>query len=156
MSQLTEQEKQQIATLAAQYPYKRAAVGDALKIVQARYGWVSDAAVAGVAEALEMTTAEVDSVATFYSGIYRKAVGRHVITICDSVSCYATGYDGILSHLRQKLGVGLGGTTADGRFTLLPAACLGLCELAPAMMVDGDVHGQLTPAKVDEILGKYS
>jgi NADH-quinone oxidoreductase subunit E len=79
-----------------------------------------------------------------------------VISICDSVSCYATGYDDILAHLRQKLGVALGGTTADGRFTLLPAACLGLCEMAPAMMIDGDVHGKLTPARVDEILARYT
>lgn len=153
---LTESERQQIAAHAAQHPQKRGAVSDALKLVQRRLGWISDEALAAIAESLEMTTAEVDSIATFYSGIYRRPVGRHVISICDSVSCYATGYDDILERLRRSLGIDLGGTTADGRFTLLPVACLGLCELAPAMMVDNDVHGNLTAEGMDEILAKYA
>ncbi len=153
---LTETEKQQIAAHAAQYPQKRGAVGDALKIVQRRLGWISDEALAAIAAALEMTTAEVDSIATFYSGIFRRPVGRHVIMICDSVSCYVTGYEDVRRRLCQRLGIDLGGTTADGRFTLLPAACLGLCDIAPAMMVDEDVHGNLTPTLVDAILAKYA
>ena len=130
-------------------------VPDALKIVQRRRGYVSDEAIADVAGFLGMTVEEVDSLAKFYNLIYRRPVGRHVILICDSVSCVVTGYDGLREHVRKTLGVDLGGTTADGRFTLLPAACLGHCEIAPAMIVDEDVHGNLTPERLDEVLAKY-
>jgi len=152
---LSEDEKRQIAQEAAQYLQKRSAVSEALKIVQKRLGWVNDAGVADVAEALGMTVHEVDGVATCYDAIFRRPVGRHVIRLCDSVSCWVTGYDGLREHLRRRLGIDLGQTTPDGRFTLLPVACLGACDLAPAMLVDEDLHGPLTPAKVDEILERY-
>jgi NADH-quinone oxidoreductase subunit E len=82
-------------------------------------------------------------------------VGRHVILICDSVSCWITGYENLLTHLKQRLGVELGQTTADGRFTLLPVVCLGACDLAPVMMIDEDLHGRLTPEKIDAVLAHY-
>ena len=82
-------------------------------------------------------------------------MGRHVILVCDSVSCYVTGYEIVRDHLIRRLGIGLGETTADGRFTLLPVACLGLCEQAPAMMIGDDVHGNLTPERMDAILANY-
>jgi NADH-quinone oxidoreductase subunit E len=135
--------------------HKRAAASDALKIVQRHRGWVSDDALKEVAALLEMSPSSLDSIATFYSGIYRRPVGRHVIQVCDSVSCWIMGYHPIRAHLAERLGIDLGQTTADGRFTLLPAACLGVCEQAPAMLIDGDVHGDLTPEKVDAILPKY-
>jgi NADH-quinone oxidoreductase subunit E len=152
---LTEPEKLEIEKELSHAEDARMVVPDALKIVQRRRGYVSDEALADVAGALGMTVEEVDSLATFYNLIYRRPVGRHVILICDSVSCVVTGYDGLLEHLRKTLGVDLGGTTADGRFTLLPAACLGACEIAPAMIVDGDLHGNLTPERLDEVLAKY-
>ncbi len=135
--------------------HTRAAVVEALKIVQRRRGWVSDDGVRDVADYLAMTTAEVDAVATFYNKIFRRQVGRHVILICDSVSCWIVGYHDLLRHLKEQWQVDLGGTTADDRFTLLPVACLGLCEQAPAMLVDGELYGKLTPARLDEILGEY-
>jgi NADH-quinone oxidoreductase subunit E len=153
---LNADEKHEILAEAAHFEQPRAAVPDALKVVQRRRGWVSDEDLRDVAEVLGMTPAEVDSIATFYSLIFRRPVGRHVILICDSVSCYVTGYETVRDHLAQRLGIGLGQTTADGRFTLLPAACLGLCEQAPAMMIGDDVHGNLTPEKVDEVLAKYT
>ena len=102
-----------------------------------------------------MTPDELDSVATFYNLIFRKPVGRHVILICDSVSCWVMGYRGMEEHLKARLGIGFGETTADGRFTLLPNACLGVCERAPAMMIDEDLHTDLHPEKIDQILEKY-
>jgi NADH-quinone oxidoreductase subunit E len=153
---LSDQDKETILTEAGAYEQKRAAVCDALKLVQKRSGWVSDEAVREVAGLLEMTPEEVDEIATFYSNIYRRAVGRHVILLCDSVSCWIMGYHGLREHLQGRLGVELGQTTADGRFTLLPAACLGFCEQAPAIIVDEDVHGFLTPQKLDEVLAKYA
>jgi NADH-quinone oxidoreductase subunit E len=153
---LTPEEKSEIEAESSRYERKRSAVIEALKAIQRRRGWVSDEAVRDVAGILEMTPAEVDGVATFYSLVFRRPVGRHVILICDSVSCWTMGYDAIREHLKAKLRVGFGETSADGRFTLLPASCLGACDLAPAMMIDEDLYGNLTPPKVDEILAKYS
>jgi NADH-quinone oxidoreductase subunit E len=152
---LNAEEKREILAEAADFEQPRAAVPRALKVVQRRRGWVSDEDVKDVADVLGLTPDEVDSIATFYSLIFRRPVGRHVILICDSVSCYVTGYETVREHLVRRLGISLGETTADGRFTLLPVACLGLCEQAPAMMIGEDVHGNLTPEKVDAILARY-
>ena len=152
---LSEAEKAEIEAELAMAENRQAVISEALKIVQKHRGWASDEAVADVAEILDMTATEVDSIATFYSGIYRRAVGRHVICLCDSVSCWIMGYHPIYAHLKQRLNVDFGQTTADNRFTLLPCACLGVCEQAPAMMVDDDVHGNLTPERCDEILERY-
>lgn len=154
---LNKDERHEIDNEIARYPDRRAAGIEALKIVQRhRGGWVSDEGVRDIAEYLQMSPAEVDSVATFYNLVFRQPVGRHVIMLCDSVSCWLTGYADIRAHLRERLGVDYGGTTADGRFTLLPIVCLGHCERAPAMMVDEDIHTELTPERVDDILQRYS
>ena len=152
---LSDAEKHEIDEELKTLPQRRAAVCEALKAVQRHRGWVSDEGVRDIAVYLKMTAEEVDSIATFYSVIHRKPVGRHVISICDSVSCWITGAPGLIENFRAKLGIGFGETTADGRFTLLPAACLGVCEQAPAMLVDRDVYGNLTPGKIDEILRRY-
>lgn len=148
--------RREIARELARCEHKRQAVPEALKIVQRHMGYVSDESLAGLAEALDMSVDEIDSVATFYNLIYRRPVGRHVILVCDSVSCWITGYEHVLAHLKSTLGVELGQTTRDGRFTLLPSVCLGACDLAPAMMIDNDLHGPLTPEKIDTVLAKYA
>jgi NADH-quinone oxidoreductase subunit E len=152
---LTHEEKLELQFALRHAEHGRAAASDALKIVQRHHGWVSDEHLRELAALLAMTPDELDSVATFYSGIYRRPVGRHVIKLCDSVSCWIVGYNPVCEFLAKRLGIGLGQTTPDSRFTLLPCACLGLCEQAPAMMIDDDVHGDLTPEKVDEILRQY-
>lgn len=152
---LSEDERRQIEAQFNRYPQKRAVVPEALKTVQRSRGWVSDEAVGDIAELLSLTAAEVDAVATFYNLIYRKPVGRHVILLCDSVSCWIMGYENLYEHLRSKLGIGMGQTTADNRFTLLPAPCLGACDQAPVMMVDEDLYGRLDAEKIDDILGRY-
>ena len=152
---LTEPEQQAIAAELRHYPQPRAAVAEALKIVQRQRGWVSDESIRDIAAALGLTPDEVDSIATFYSMIFRRPVGRHVILICDSVSCWIMGANPLQEHLAQVLGVALGETTADGRFTLLPCACLGACDRAPAMMIDDDLYVDLTPEKLGELLEKY-
>ena len=153
---LTEKEKQEIeATLHPNEP-RNMAVPEALKIVQRRSGWVSDQDVQDIAACLGLAAEQVDAIATFYNLIFRRPVGRHVILICDSVSCWVMEYQAIRDHLSKRWGLNLGQTTADGRFTLLPVACLGACDLAPAMVIDDDLHGRLTPAKIDEILTCYA
>ncbi len=153
---LTEQEKNEIAAEFKHYPHKRAVCIDALKIAQRSRGWISDETLREVAGFLEMTPDELDNVATFYNMIFRRPVGRHVILLCDSVSCWVMGYDNLRDHLMQRLGIKPGETTKDDRFTLLPNVCLGCCDHAPAMMVDADLHTDLTAQKVDSILANYS
>ena len=98
---------------------------------------------------------ELESVATCYNLIFRRAVGRHVILICDSVACWIMGYESVGNFLSGRLGIGLGETTPDGIFTLLPTVCLGACDQAPVMMIDDELYGNLTPEKVEEVLKKY-
>ena len=152
---LSSEEIQAIREETHHFPVKRAAAGEALKIVQRKHGWVSDEHLKEVAALLEISPAELDGFATFYTLIYRKPVGRHVILICESISCYVMGYQKMLDHLRARLGVEVGQTTADGRFTLLPVPCLGACDHAPAMMVDDDLHLDLDEQKIDQVLTKY-
>jgi NADH-quinone oxidoreductase subunit E len=153
---LTDVEKEQIEAQVQQYSRKQAVCIEALKIVQEQRGWVSDENIRDIAHYLEMTPDELDSVATFYNLIFRQPVGRHVIHVCDSVSCWIMGYDRLRQQLTDQLGVELGETTADDRFTLLPIVCLGACDHAPAMMVDDELHRDIDPNKVEEILAKYT
>ena len=103
-----------------------------------------------------MSTAELDGVATFYNLIYRQPVGRHVISMCDSVSCYVMGADGLAKDLEAKLGIRFGETTADERFTLLPIVCLGACDKAPTMQIDEDLIENVSAEKLDDIFEKYA
>jgi NADH-quinone oxidoreductase subunit E len=152
---LTEAEKKEIEAEARHYDYKRAVCVDALKVVQRHRGWVSDESLRDVAEYLEMTPDELDNVATFYNLIFRKPVGKHVILVCDSVSCWIMGYERVRQRLSERLGIGFGETTADERFTLLPIVCLGTCDHAPAIMIDGDLCRDVDPEKLDAILAQY-
>lgn len=153
---LSDKERTEIEAELAHCEQKRGACIDALKIVQQHRGWVSDEAIGDIAAFLEMSPAELDNVATFYNLIYRKPVGRHVILVCDSVSCWIMGYGRLREYLTDKLGIRLGETTADGRFTLLPMVCLGDCDHAPALMIDEDLHHDLTPERLEGILENYS
>jgi NADH-quinone oxidoreductase subunit E len=102
-----------------------------------------------------MTPAELDSVATFYNKIFRRPVGRNVIFICDSVSCWIMGYDRVREGVTKLLGIRLGETSADGRFTLLPNVCLGACDHAPVLMINDDTHLDVEPAKMESLLEEY-
>ncbi len=136
-------------------PYKKAATIEALKVVQKHRGWVSDEGIKDIAEFLEITPDEVDGVATFYNMVFRREVGRHVILLCDSVSCYILGYRKIQEEINKKLKINFGETTSDGRFTMLPIPCLGTCDHAPALMIDNDLHRDLDSDKIDSILEAY-
>lgn len=152
---LSEQEIREIEAELAHYRDKRAACTDALKIVQRRHGWVSDEHLQEVARLLDLSPDELDGVATFYNLIFRRPVGRHVILVCDSVSCWIMGYEQLVEHLKAQFGIEMGQTTSDGRFTLLPVPCLGHCDRAPALMVDDDMHIDLDAARLDEVLERY-
>ena len=152
---MSAEEQREILAEMTHYPDKKSVCIDAMKIVQRHRGWVSDENLRDLAEFLEMSLEDLDGVATFYNLIYRKPVGRHVILLCDSVSCWIMGYERIREELRGKLAVQPGQTTPDNRFTLLPIVCLGACDHAPVMMVDSDLHRDLTPQNLQGILDKY-
>lgn len=152
---LSEQERKEIEHEIHHYPDSRAASIEALKIVQKHRGWVPDGAIAPVAQLIGMGAAELEGVATFYSLIFRRPVGRHVIKVCDSISCFLTGYDELKEALQKKLGIGYGQTTADGRYTLLPICCLGNCDHGPTLMIDDDTHGDVSPNDVEKLLEAY-
>jgi NADH-quinone oxidoreductase subunit E len=152
---LTEQIKEEIRIECESYDHRQAACIDAMLIAQRHLGWLSDETICEMAEFLEMTVEEVDSLATFFNRLYRKPLGRHVILICDSVSCWVMGYDEIFKHFRAKYGIGPGETTPDGRFTLLPTQCLGACDRAPALMIGEKLYTNLDPATLDGILEEF-
>jgi NADH-quinone oxidoreductase subunit E len=153
---LTAIEKKAIDHEIELVPYKKASVIEALKIVQQHRGWISDESVEAIAAYLEISPAEVDSVATFYNLIFRKPVGRHIILLCDSISCYVMGYRLLHKALEEKLQIRMGETTEDNCFTLLPNVCLGCCDRAPALMIDKDLYRDVEPALLDDILKKYT
>jgi NADH-quinone oxidoreductase subunit E len=152
---LTDEIKNEIAEEVVHCVRRQCACIEAMQIVQRHHGWVSDEHVRDISEYLGMSAADLESVATFYNHIYRKPVGRHIIMVCDSVSCWIMGYDHIRDYLTERLGITLGETTADGRFTMVPIQCLGACDHAPAIMIDDELFGDLTPEAVDRILERY-
>ncbi len=153
---LSQEEISEITAEMPKYPQKQAICIDAMKIVQRHRGWVSDEAIQDITELLEMSPSELDSVATFYNLIFREPVGKHVILLCNSVSCWAMGYDQRCSHIQDRLKIEFGQTTPDGQYTFLPIVCLGDCDHAPAMMVDDDLYHDLTPESVDTVLPEYT
>ncbi len=152
---LSSEEIKEIQDTYSHFPVKSAVCIEALKIIQKNHRWVSDEAVKELATLLEMSPDAIDSVATYYNLIFRKPVGRHVILVCDSVSCWIMGYEKIIAYLKNKLAIGYGETTPDDRFTLLSIPCLGTCDHAPAMIIDEDLHRDLTTDKLDDILKTY-
>ncbi len=152
---LSDIERSEIEEHIKDYPQKRAACIEALKVIQKHRRWVPDESINDLSVMLEMTPDEVDSVATFYNLVFRKPVGRHVILICDSISCWVMGYTAILKKIKDVLGINLGETTPDRRFTLLTIPCLGTCDRAPALMIDNNLHRDLTPENIEDLLNKY-
>ena len=130
----------------------REAAVDVMKELQGHYGWLTDEAVQEAAELLGLSPLQVDELATFYEMIYRQPVGKKVVHVCDSISCWAMGGETLLAYLAERIGVAPGTTSADGWFTLLPCACLGMCGDSPAIMIGERLYGKVTPQKALEIL----
>ncbi len=152
---LSEEEKLEIEAELPHYEQKRAVCIEAMKVVQRHRGWVSDESLRDIGPLLGMTPDELEAVATFYNLIFREPVGKHVILICDSISCWIMGYRGLRERLTARLGIDLGETSADGKFTLLPIVCLGTCDHAPALMIGDDLYRDLDPGQIDRILAAY-
>jgi NADH-quinone oxidoreductase subunit E len=153
---LSDDAREKIRLAALRYPESRAALLPALHIAQAELGHLSDDALQSIAEELNVPASDVYGTATFYSLIRRHPSGKHVISICHNLPCTLLGAEPLIEHLRGKLGVGEGEVTADGRFSYERIECIGRCDGAPAMLVDGEYHGELTPERIDEILERYT
>ena len=120
--------------------------------LQAAFGYIPEPAVPMVADALNLTRAEVHGVVTFYHDFRREPAGRHVLKLCRAEACQAAGGDALAAHAQAKLATEMGGTSADGRVTVEPVYCLGLCACAPSAMLDGRVVGRLDEQGLDALL----
>jgi NADH-quinone oxidoreductase subunit E len=143
-----------IQTQIGSVEHPRELAVDVMLALQNHYGYLSDEALEEGAQLLGMTPLELEELATFYDFIYREPIGRYVIHVCDGVVCWLNGYERVMDDLSRKLGIKPGETTADGLFTLLPTACIGYCDLSPAMLINGRPYGPLTAEKIDEILNR--
>ncbi|MEM1189304.1 MAG: NADH-quinone oxidoreductase subunit NuoE [Pseudomonadota bacterium] len=151
---LSDEELREINAEIAHVPYRAAVAIDALKIVQAHRGWVSDESLRAIARHLEMSAEELDGIATFYNLIFRRPVGERVILLCDSISCWIKDCSQLRQQVSERLGIQPGETTADNRYTLLPVTCLGACDKAPVMMVGEDLHTDVDEPALDRIFAR--
>ena len=149
---LPEELETQIKGMLDEAEHGREKIVDIVYLLQNHYGYLCDEAVGHAARLTGMTHVEIEELATFYDFIYREPVGRFVIHVCDGVVCWMHHENDIFGYLCDLLGVGLGETTPDGIFTIMPTACLGDCHNAPAMLINGQFYGRLTPAKVAKII----
>ena len=154
--ELTDEEKyQQLEDFIRENKEKSGYLIPVLYKAQGLFGYLPSEVQKFIADEMNISVSEVFGVVTFYSYFKTQPVGRHTITICMGTACYVRGAKKILEALQEKLGVKMGETTEDLRFTLGEQRCFGSCGMAPVIMVDQDVHGRLTANKLDAILEKY-
>jgi len=127
-----------------------------LQYAQSLFGFLPEEALRRIALGLNKPVSEVAGVVGFYSWFSTTGRGRHTVRVCLGTACYVRGAKGVLAAFKQALGVEVGQTSQDRLFTLEEARCFGACGIAPAAMVDDDVHQKLTPAKVAAIVAEYS
>lgn len=151
---ISEQAKQRMRDLAARYPVARSAVMPALYIAQQEEGYITPEGLAAVAEAINLTTDDVKSVATFYTMYHQQEPGKKVIKVCNSISCYLRNCDALVEHLEQRLGIKRGETTSDGKYTLLTAECLASCGTAPVLQVNNEFVENVTLDSADALLAE--
>ncbi len=143
---------ERIERLMNRYPDRRSALLQVLHAVQDEKGYLDAEAIKWVAKLFGLPPAEVYSVASFYTMYNLKKVGKYLIQVCTNISCMINGAEEIVRHIEKKLGIKVGETTPDGKFTLITVECLGSCGKAPAMMINKDYYENLTVEKVDAIL----
>ena len=150
--EFSEAGKKRVEELLQRYPDKRSALIPVLNLAQAEFGWISEPVMVYVAGLLDLTPPKVYEVATFYTLLNTRPVGRYVLQVCRTLPCALAGGGDLIAQLKRTLAIAPGETTADGRFTLRLVECLGSCGTAPALQVNDTYFENLTPAKVDRIL----
>ena len=149
---ISEEVSRQIQELIGKDPKKRSALIPSLQLAQQEAGYISPEMMCEIAGMFDLSPNEVHEVASFYTMLFRKPLGRHVIQVCTNISCMLCNAETIVAHLTEKLGIKLGETTPDGKYTLLEVECLGSCGTSPVMQINEDYYEDLTPEKVDRIL----
>ncbi len=145
-----------IEEVLGRHSWRRDALVAVLHDVQREAGYLSEEALVEIARGLDIPISKVYGVATFYTLFSMKPKGEHVIRVCENAPCHVLGAQAIVDALEKELGVPMGGTTADGKFTLEYTSCLGVCGVAPALMIDDAVYGNVTPERIPLILKEYS
>lgn len=153
---LTPKREKEVDELLERYPTKRAALIPVLWICQRVNGWTSPEVIQWVADRLELSTAQVKGVVTFYTMFFQEPVGKNVIWVCRTLSCDLRGAKVVQEHLEDRLGCHAGATSSDGRFTLLKAECLAACGQAPMVQINDDYHENLDLEQVDALLARYA
>lgn len=148
--------RERIDRILARYPTKQAALLPILWVAQETWGWVSREAAEEVARIVEVPPAHVSGVLTFYTMYNLAPVGRNLLQFCTSISCHLAGAAELLEHCRRRLGIDMGQTTPDGRFTLTEVECIAGCDRAPSMMVNDAYHEPMDAGKLDALLGRLS
>lgn len=146
----------ELDALVARYPERRAAMLPALWVLQRERGWLSPQSIREIADYLETPQAHVEGVITFYTMFKDRKVGQDVVMVCKTLSCRLRGAGEVLDAVREKLGVDAHGDTSDGRYSIEPAECLGLCDMAPCMLVGRERYGNLTPESAVRVLEERS
>lgn len=154
MQELDSKKLDQINGIVARLAGRPGPLIEILHEVQSALGCIPAAAIAPIADGLNLSRAEVHGVVSFYHFFRDHPVGRHTLEVCRAEACQSMHSEVLIEHLKQRLGVDFHGTTADGRVTLLPVYCLGNCACAPALMLDGELHGRVSPQRADELLGE--
>src|SRR5262245_12037709 len=152
--QFSNQALEEYERALAQYPLKRAAIMPVLWIAQREFGYLSTEVQQYVADLMGFPLAWVSGVASFYTMYYKKPIGKYHLQVCTNVSCMLRGSDEIVRTIEQRLGIGIGETTADQRFSLDEVECLASCGTAPMMQVNEDYHENLTPESTIELLDR--
>ncbi|QJC30551.1 NADH-quinone oxidoreductase subunit NuoE [Enterobacteriaceae endosymbiont of Neohaemonia nigricornis] len=152
---LNNQDMSIINKIITHYECNRASIIELLIFFQKKYGWISDEIINIISKILKINVCEIDSIATFYSQIFRLPVGKYVIKYCDSVVCYITGYLKIIEYIKQKLQIDVGQTTKDNLFTLLPICCLGHCDNSPVIMINENIYTAISIDNINNILDNY-
>jgi formate dehydrogenase subunit gamma len=145
-----------VRRVLAQFKDRPGPLLEVLHAVQGAFGFVPPQAIGPIAQGLNLSRAEVHGVLTFYHHFRSAPPGRHVLQLCRAESCQAMGADALAAHAEARLGVPLGGSTPDGCFSLEPVYCLGLCACSPALLLDGEPHGRVSPQRLDALLEEAS
>lgn len=154
--QFSDEMNARIDEVLSRYPEKGAALLPVLWLCQERWGWLSSGVMEAVGQRLELAPAFVEGVASFYTMFHLEPPGRHVLQVCTTLSCQLCGAAPLVEHLKERLGIDFGETTADGAFTLVDVQCLGACGEAPVIQINDDYYTDLTPEALDDILDRMA
>ena len=153
---LSETARQKIQALIAKYPQPRSALIPSLQVAQEEIGYLPPFAMQEIAGIFGLSSSDVSEVASFYTLLFKKPVGKYVIQVCTNISCLLRDSEEIMAHLQKRLGIRPGETTSDGKFTLIEVECLASCGTAPVVQINENYHENLTPEKLDSILDSLS